>query len=179
MQQFIYPALFCAAIVFSASALASTTEETTVQPLTTVTLQNNTTEWKQANQKVAELGGWQYYANEAGGHPGMDHSRHSMPVDHSKHSESMDHSKHSESMDHSSHSMSEDHSKHSESMDHSKHSESMDHSRHSMPVDHSRHSESMDHSRHSESMDHSSHSMSEDHSRQNKVKTGNEDEHHH
>jgi hypothetical protein len=134
MQQFIYPALFCAAIVFSASALASTTEETTVQPLTTVTLQNNTTEWKQANQKVAELGGWQYYANEAGGHPGMDHSRHSMPVDHSKHSESMDHS------------------------------------RHSMPVDHSRHSESMDHSRHS---------MSEDHSRQNKVKTGNEDEHHH
>ena len=135
MHQFIYPALVAAAVVFSASALASATEETTVQPLTTVTLQNNTTDWKQANQKVAELGGWQYYASEAGGHGGMDHSKHSMPMDHSKHSEAMDHSKHSKPMDHSKHSMPMDHSKHSEAMDHSKHSMPMDHSKH-QPTEH-------------------------------------------
>ena len=152
MHQFIYPALVCAATLFSAAAFASATEETTVQPLDTVTLQNHTTDWKQANQKVAELGGWQYYASEAGGHQGMDHSKHSMPMDHSKHSEAMDHSTHSEPMDHSKHSM---------PMDHSKHSEAMDHSKDSKPMDHSKHSEPMDHSKH------------------NKVKTGDEDEHHH
>ncbi len=170
MHQFIYPALFCAAMAFSASALAGATEETTVQPLTTVTLQNNTTDWKKANQKVAELGGWQYYASEAGGHQGMDHSNHSMPMDHSKHSEAMDHSKHSMPMDHSGH---------SEAMDHSKHSEAMDHSRHSMPMDHSKHSEAMDHSRHPMPMDHSGHTMPEAYSEQQKVKTGDENEHHH
>lgn len=127
MHQFIYPALFCAALIFSASAKAKDTAEVSVQPLRSVTLQNSTTDWKQANQKVAELGGWQFYASEAGGHQGMDHSGHSMPMDHSSHSMPVDHSQHSMPIDHSSHSMPADHSQHSMPMDHAKHQQ-MDHS---------------------------------------------------
>ncbi len=105
MHQLIYPTLFCALVLFYTAPVIADTEQTKFQPLTSVTKQNSTTDWKQANQKVAELGGWQFYASEGGGHQAMDHSKHSMPVDHSKHKSdnTMDHSGHSMPMDHSPH----------------------------------------------------------------------------
>ena len=123
MYQLIYPALFCATAVLYAAPAASSTEPAAVQPLSSVAIQNNTSDWKQANQKVAELGGWQFYASEGDGHQGMDHSKHSMPMDHSGHSMPMNHSKHSsgKAKDHSGHSMQMDHSKHQQQMDHSEH----------------------------------------------------------
>ena len=172
MHPFIYPALFCATSLLYATQVTPTSKLAEVQPLSSVTLQNNTTGWKQANQKVAELGGWQFYASQAGGHQGMDqseHSEHSMPMDHSTHQQ-MDHSKHSE------HSMPVDHSSHQQ-MDHSEHSE------HSMPMDHSNHQQ-MDHSEHSDhsmQMDHSNHQQ-KDHSKHSEAqpaKTGDEHAHHH
>ena len=127
MHQLIYPALFCAAALFYAAPAACDTESGTVQPLTSVAIQNTTSDWKQANQKVAELGGWQFYASESSGHQGMDHSKHSMPIDHSMHSSD-------DTMDHSGHSMPMDHSKHSsdDTTDHSQHHnhQQMDHSEH-------------------------------------------------
>jgi len=160
MHQLIYPALFCATALFYAAPAASDTKPATVQPLSSVAIQNNSSDWKQANQKVAELGGWQFYASEAGGHQGMDHSTHSVPMDHSKHSS--DHT-----MDHSGHTMPMDNSKHSS--DHT-----MDHSGHSIPMDHSKHSsgDTMDHSQH-----HNHQQM--DHSEHQRAKTGDEHEHHH
>ena len=134
MHQLIYLALFCATTLLYAAPAASDTESVAVQPLTSVAIQNNTSDWKQANQKVAELGGWQFYASEGGGHQAMDHSKHSMPVDHSKH-------RSDNTMDHSGHTMPMDHSKHSSD-------NTMDHSGHTMPMDHSKHSSdnTMDHS---------------------------------
>lgn len=85
MYQLIYPALICATALFYAAPAASNPESAAVQPLTSVAIQHNSSDWKQANQKVAELGGWQFYASEAGGHQGMDHSGHSMPMEHSPH----------------------------------------------------------------------------------------------
>jgi hypothetical protein len=114
MHQLIYPALFCALVLLCTAPAIADTELTKVQPLTAVTKQNTTTDWKQANQKVAELGGWQFYASEAGGHQGMDHSGHTMPMDHSKH-------RSGKAMDHSGHTMPMDHSKHHKQMDHSQH----------------------------------------------------------
>lgn len=125
MHQLIYPALFCAATLFYTAQAACDTGSGTVQPLTSVVIQNNTSDWKQANQKVAELGGWQFYASEVGGHQGMDHSKHSMPLDDSKHTMPMVHSKHSsdDTMDHSTHSKPMEHSQHHnhQQMDHSEH----------------------------------------------------------
>lgn len=160
MHQLIYPALFCAAASFYAAPAACDTESGTVQPLTSVAIQNTTSDWKKANQKVAELGGWQFYASESGGHQGMDHSKHSMPTDHSKHSSD-------DTMDHSGHSMPMDHSKHSSD-------DTMDHSGHSMPMDHSKHSsdDTTDHSQH-----HNHQQM--DHSEHQRAKTGDGYEHHH
>lgn len=149
MHQLIYPALFCATALFYAAPAASDTKPATVQPLSSVAIQNNSSDWKQANQKVAELGGWQFYASEAGGHKGMDHSTHSMPMDHSGHTMPMDHSKHSSD-------------------------DTADHSGHSIPMDHSKHSsgDTMDHSQH-----HNHQQM--DHSEHQRAKTGDEHEHHH
>jgi hypothetical protein len=125
MHQLIYPALFCATALFYTAPAASDTKPVTVQPLSSVAIQNSSTDWKQANQNVAKLGGWQFYASEGGGHQGMDHSKHSMPMDHSKHrsDNTMDHSKHrsDNAMDHSKHSMPMDHSEHQQQMDHSEH----------------------------------------------------------
>jgi hypothetical protein len=149
MHQLIYPTLFCALVLFYTAPVIANTEQTKFQPLTSVTKQNSTTDWKQANQKVAELGGWQFYASEGGGHQAMDHSKHSMPVDHSKH-------KSDDTMDHSGHSMQMDHSKHSSD-------NTMDHSGHTMPMDHSKH-------HNHQQMDHSEHQ---------RAKTGDEHEHHH
>ncbi len=158
MYQRIYPALFCATAVLYAAPVASNTEVTEVQPLTTVAIQNNTSDWKQANQKVAELGGWQFYASEGAGHQGMDHSKHSMPMNHSGHNMPIDHSKHSsdDTMDHSEHNMPMDHSKHNSD-------NTMDHSGHNMPMDHAK--------RHNH--------QQMDHSEQLPAKTGDEHEHHH
>jgi hypothetical protein len=149
MYQRIYPALFCATAVLYAAPATSNTEATEVQPFSSVVIQHNISDWKQANQKVAELGGWQFYASEGGGHQGMDHSKHSMPMDHSKHSPDT-------TMDHSGHSIPMDHSKHSSD-------DTMDHSGHSMPTDHSKH-------HNHQQMDHSEHQ---------RAKTGDEHEHHH
>ena len=68
-------------------------------------------DWIQANKKVAELGGWQFYMQEAGGHAAMDHSQHSghgghkaePVIDHSQHSGHSGH-KAEPAMDHSQHS---------------------------------------------------------------------------
>lgn len=149
MHQLIYLALICATAVLYAAPATSNTEATEVQPFSSVVIQNNTSDWKQANQKVAELGGWQFYASESGGHQGMDHSKHSMPMNHSGHSMPMDHSKHSSD----------------NTIEHSKHSSdnTMDHSTHSMPMDHSKH-------HNHQQMDHSEHQ---------RAKTGDEHEHHH
>ncbi|MDF3124142.1 hypothetical protein [Rheinheimera sp. 1928-s] len=192
MYQLIYPALFGAlALFYTKPAMASEKEQTQLQPLHSVVMQNHTTDWKQANQKVAELGGWQFYASEAGAHQGMDHSQHGsgammdhsghkMPVDHSQH-----HHKQHQQMDHSQHSMPEDHSKHHQQhRDHSQHSTTEDHSKHHQQHrDHSQHSMPEDHSKHHQQHgDHSQHSMPEDHSKHSKpqpVKTGDEHEHHH
>lgn len=111
MYQLIYPALFSvSALFYTMPTAASEKEQTQVQPLGSVVIQSRTTDWKQANQKVAELGGWQFYASEAGGHQGMDHSRHGTEaeeMDHSQHNMPVDHSKHHHpqpQMDHSQHS---------------------------------------------------------------------------
>jgi hypothetical protein len=131
MSQLIYPALFgVSALLYTMPTAASEKEQTQVQPLNSVIIQSRTKDWKQANQKVAELGGWQFYASEAGAHQGMDHSQHG--------SEAM--------MDHSGHKMPVDHSKHND------HQRQMDHTQHSKPVDHSKHKHhhQMDHSQHSE-----------------------------
>jgi hypothetical protein len=167
MHQLIYPALFCATALFYTAPAASDTKPVTVQPLSSVAIQNSSTDWKQANQNVAKLGGWQFYASEGGGHQGMDHSKHSMPMAHSKH-------RSDNTMDHSGHTMPMDHSKHrsDNAMDHSKHrsDNTMDHSGHTMPMDHSKHSMPMDHSENQQQMDHSEHLP---------AKTGDEHEHHH
>ncbi|EGM79221.1 hypothetical protein Rhein_0609 [Rheinheimera sp. A13L] len=99
MSQLIYPALFgVSALLYTVPTAASEEQQTQVQPLNSVVIQSRTKDWKQANQKVAELGGWQFYASETGGHQSMDHSGHKKPVDHSKHKHhhQMDHSQHSE-----------------------------------------------------------------------------------
>lgn len=112
MYHRIYPALICATAVLYAAPAASNTEVTEVQPFSSVAIQHNISDWKQANQKVAELGGWQFYASEAGGHQGMDHSTHSIPMDHSGHNMPMDHSGHNMPMDHSKHQPQMQHSEH-------------------------------------------------------------------
>ncbi len=94
MFQFLSPALLGAAALLYAAPAACATKSATVQPLTSVAIQNQSTDWKQANQKVAELGGWKFYASETADHQGMDHSKHSMPEHHSGHSMPMDHSGH-------------------------------------------------------------------------------------
>lgn len=106
MYQPIYPALLgVLALLYPEPTLAFKKEQNQLQPLHSVVIQNSTTDWKKANQKVAELGGWQFYVKEAAADQGrdhtqhdsdtiMDHSGHKMPVDHSKHHH-MDHSKHS------------------------------------------------------------------------------------
>ncbi|WP_233080428.1 hypothetical protein [Rheinheimera soli] len=163
MYQLIYPALFgVLALFYTKPAMASEKEQTQLQPLHSVVIQSRTTDWKQANQKVAELGGWQFYASEAGAHQDMDHSQHGSEamMDHSGHKMPIDHSQHhhQQQMDHSQHAMPEDHSKH--------HQQHLDHSQHAMPEDHSKHHnhQQMDHSKHSEPQP---------------VKTGDEHEHHH
>lgn len=117
MYQLIYPALLgVSALFYTVPTAASEKEQTQVQPLDSVVIQSRTTDWKQANEKVAELGGWQFYASEAGSHQSMAHSGHKKPVDHSQHHhQHMDHSKHSEPVDHSKH-------KNHHQMDHSQHS---------------------------------------------------------
>jgi uncharacterized protein involved in copper resistance len=141
MHPTIYPTLCCVCALFFVVPATATQEvsKTEVLPLFSVAAEKLSTDWKQANQKVAELGGWQFYANEAGGHKGMDHSSHTKAVDHSKHSMPMDHSSHTKAVDHSKHSMPMDHSSHGKAMDHSKHSMPMDHSSHTKAVDHSKH----------------------------------------
>jgi hypothetical protein len=193
MYRTIFPASYCVGALLFVSAATATPEvaKTEVLPLSSVAAVTARTDWKQANQNVAELGGWQFYASEAGSIQGMDHSKHSVPMDHSSHGKAMDHSKLSMPMDHSSHGKAMDHSKHSMPMDHSSHGKAMDHSKHSMPTDHSSHGKAMDHSKHSmptdhsshgKAMDHSKHSMPMDHSKHlipQPAKQGAEHEHHH
>lgn len=150
MSQLIYPALFgVSALLYTVPTAASEKDQTQVQPLNSVIIQSRTKDWKQANQKVAELGGWQFYASETGGHQGMDHSRHGTEA---------------EEMDHSGHNMLVDHSKHN---DH--HQQQMDNTKHSEPVDHSKHHKHHKHHK----MDHSQHSEPQ------QIQTGDEHEHHH
>ena len=59
-----------------------------------ISSEEKTSDWIQANKKVAELGGWQFYMQEAGGHAAMDHSQHSGHSGH-KAEPAMDHSQHS------------------------------------------------------------------------------------
>ncbi|WP_288740168.1 hypothetical protein [uncultured Rheinheimera sp.] len=127
-----------------------------------ISSEEKTSDWIQANKKVAELGGWQFYMQEAGGHAAMDHSQHSghsghkaePVIDNSQHSghgghmaePDMDHSQHSghgghmaePAMDHSQHSGQSGH-KAEPAMDHSQHS---GHSGHKAEpaMDHSQHS---------------------------------------
>lgn len=99
MSQLIYPALFgVSALLYSVPTAAFEEQQTQVQPLNSVIIQSRTKDWKQANQKVAELGGWQFYASETASHQSMNHSGHKKPVDHSQHKppHQMDHSQHSE-----------------------------------------------------------------------------------
>lgn len=119
MHQSNYPMLWSTLVLFCSLPAASEPESVQVQPLSSVAIQNSTLDWKQANKKVAELGGWQFYASEAGGHQAMDHSGHHMPMDHSGHPKQdsdtvMDHSRHSVPVDHSKH-------HNHQQMDHSKH----------------------------------------------------------
>jgi hypothetical protein len=114
MSQLIYPALFgVSALLYTVPTAAAEKEHTQVQPLNSVIIQSRTKDWKQANQKVAELGGWQFYASEAGVHQGMDHF---VPGTEAGGHQSMDHSVHKKPVDHSKH-------KHHHQMDHSQHSE--------------------------------------------------------
>jgi hypothetical protein len=193
MHRTIYPTLCCVCALFFVVPATATQEvsKTEVLPLFSVAAEKLSTDWKQANQRVAELGGWQFYANEAADHKGMDHSRHSMPMDHSSHTKAVDHSKHYMPMDHSSHGKAVDHSKHYMPMDHSSHGKAVDHSRHAMPIDHASHTKAVDHSKHSMPMDHSSHGKAMDHSKHSMpmdhskhlapqpAKKGDEHEHHH
>jgi hypothetical protein len=168
MQKIIYPLLCCALIVLYP------VQAEKVQPLSTVAAATQAIDWKQANQKVAEVGGWQSYASEAGGHHGMDHSKHQMPMDHSKHQMPMDHSKHQMPVDHSKHQMPVDHSKHQMPVDHSNHQMPVDHSKHQMPVDHSKHQMPVDHSKHQMPVDHSQHKT-----KVKPAKAGDDHAHHH
>jgi hypothetical protein len=191
MHHLTYPALCCAMALFYAAPLISNTlsntESAAVQPLSSVAIKNNTSDWKQANKKVAELGGWQFYTSEAGGHQTRDHSGHSMPMDHSKHSSDAteDNSGHLMPIDHSKHNSdaTHDHSGHTMPIDHSKHSSDAthDHSGHTMPMDHSKHSSDAthDHSGHTMPMDHSKHQQQMDHSEHLPATTGDKHEHHH
>ncbi len=121
MFQLIYSAFLCAALLCYSKHAAADSQQAEIQPLPSVSKQNHLMDWKQANEKVAELGGWQFYASQTGSHKSMDHSKHQMPMDHSKHPMPTDHSKHQMPMDHSKHQMPMDHSKHQMPMDHSKH----------------------------------------------------------
>lgn len=91
-------ALRCACVLLvtnSGSSFASSEASVLQQlPPLFISSEEKTSDWIQANKKVAELGGWQFYMQEAGGHAAMDHSQHSGHSGH-KAEPAMDHSQHS------------------------------------------------------------------------------------
>ena len=118
MNSYTHTALHCALALLAAhSTLSIASQEVSVlQQLPPIFSHSEPKklDWTQANNRVAELGGWQFYAQQAGGHG--NHSA----MDHSKHSGHSEHQTESE-MDHSTHSGHSGHQTESE-MDHSRHS---------------------------------------------------------
>ncbi len=104
MNSYTHTALHCALALLAAhSTLSIASQEVSVlQQLPPIFSHSEPKklDWTQANNRVAELGGWQFYAQQAGGHgahgnhSAMDHSKHSGHSGHQTESE-MDHSRHS------------------------------------------------------------------------------------
>ena len=156
MHSMIKKALSCACGVlmfYSVSSFAFA-EQSVLQQLPQLFngTEQTQTDWTQANKKVAEQGGWQYYAEEAGGHGAMDHSKHKAHAGHSSADmQMMDHSKHNTHAGHDSADM--------QIMDHSKHKAHAGHSSADMQImDHSKHKTHTGHNAADRpAMDHSMH----------------------